>query len=105
MRLLTRARARARFWLKPCLPCIDWIVEMDRRGLVIVPALIAVIAFIFAVSLTYDLRKIAAGQSPAIILSIASGGVLLYALVSYATAIAARWRIRRDLRRISLPNF
>ena len=105
MRLLTRARARSRIWLRPFLPCIDWIVEMDRRGLFIVPALIAVMTFVFAVSLTYDLRKIAAGQSPAIILSAASGGLMLYALVSYVSAIAARWRIRRDLRRISLPNF
>jgi len=105
MRLLTRARARARIWLRPFLPCIDWIVEMDRRGLFIVPAMIAVMVFIFAVSLTYDLRKIEAGQSPAIILSAASGVLVIYALVSFVTAAAARWRIRRDLRRISLPDF
>jgi tetratricopeptide (TPR) repeat protein len=105
MRLLTRARARARPWLKPFLPCIDWIVEMDRRGLVLVPVLIAVICFVFAVSLSYDLQKIEAGRDPAIILSVASGGLLLYALVCYLTAAAARFRIRRDLRRISLPDF
>lgn len=105
MRLLMRARVRSRVWLRPFLPGIDWIVEMDRRGLVVVPVLIALPAFVFAVSLTYDLQKIEAGRDPAIILSVASGGLLLYALVSYITAIAARWRIRRDLRRISLPNF
>lgn len=105
MRLLTRARARAQFWLRPFLPGIDWIVEMDRRGLVVVPVLMTVVAFVFAVSLSYDLRKIAEGQSPVIALSVAAGGVLVYALVSYVTAFSARLRIRRDLRRISLPDF
>lgn len=105
MRLLTRARARAKFWLRPFLPGIDWIVEMDRRGLVVVPVLMTVVAFVFAVSLGYDLRKMSEGLSPVIVLSVAAGGVLVYALVSYITALAARLRIRRDLRRISLPDF
>lgn len=105
MRLLTRARARSRFWLRPFLPGIDWIVEMDRRGLIVVPALTLLIGFVFAVSLTYDLDKLASGQSPVIALSAASGLALLYALVSYVTAFTARLRIRRDLRRISLPDF
>ncbi|MEQ1779788.1 MAG: tetratricopeptide repeat protein [Hyphomonadaceae bacterium] len=105
MRLLTRARARTRSWLKPFLPLIDWIVEMDRRGLVIVPALMCVIGFVFVFSLAFDLERIEAGVAPAIILSAASGGALVYALVSYFTAVFARFQIRRDLRRISLPKF
>lgn len=105
MRILTRARARARPWLKPFLPLVDWIVEMDRRGLVIVPLLMCVIAFVFVVSLAYDLTRIEAGVAPAIILSAASGLALLFALISYFMAISARFRIRRDLRRISLPRF
>lgn len=105
MRLLTRARARSQGWLKLFLPCIDWIVEMDRRGLVIVPVLMTVLGFVFAVSLAFDLARIEAGVAPAIILSAASGGALFYALISYLTAVSSRYRIRRDLRRISLPNF
>lgn len=105
MRLLTRARVRSNTLLRPFLPMIDWIVEMDRRGLVVVPLLMAVLGFIFAVSLVYDLRMMELGQSPAIILSAAAGVALLFATVSYWTAIAARLRIRRDLRKISLPNF
>lgn len=105
MRLLTRARARSNRLLRPLSPGIDWIVEMDRNGLVIVPALIGVVGLVFAVSLGYDLARIERGQSPAIILSAASGVALVIAIVSYGTAVAARLRIRRDLRRISLPKF
>ena len=105
MRILTRARARARPWLRPFLPLVDWIVEMDRRGLVVVPVLICVIGCVFAVSLAFDLQRIEAGVAPAIIVSAASGLALLYTLVSYATAIRARLQIRRDLKRISLPKF
>ncbi len=105
MRILTRARARARPWLKPFLPLVDWIVEMDRRGLMIVPVLMFVIACVFAVSLTFDLHRVEAGVAPAIIISAASGLAFLYTLVSYVTAVLARFQIRRDLRRISLPKF
>ena len=105
MRLLTRARARSRVWLRPFVPGIDWIVEMDRRGLVVMPVLMAAIGIVFAISLNYDLQKIASGRSPAIIISAASGGALLYASVSYIAAVLARLHIRRDLRRISLPDF
>jgi tetratricopeptide (TPR) repeat protein len=105
MRLLTRARSRARPWLRPFLPLVDWIVEMDRRGLIVVPVLLCVIGFVFAVSLAFDLQRIEAGVAPAIVLSAASGGALIYALVSYFTAVLARLRIRRDLRRIALPKF
>ena len=105
LRLLTRARARSNPWLRPFLPMIDWIVEMDRRGLVVVPAIMAVLAFVLAVSVTYDMKRMDAGQAPAIILSLAAGVALLIAAVSYVTAIAARWRIRRDLRKLSLPRF
>lgn len=105
MRLLVRARARSRGWLKPFLPMVDWIVEMDRRGLVVVPLLLCVLGFVFVVSLAFDLQRIEAGVAPAIILSAASGFALVYALVSYFTATFARLQIRRDLRRISLPKF
>jgi len=105
MRQLTRARARSRVWLRPFVPGIDWIVEMDRRGLVVIPVLMAAIGIVFAISLNYDLQKIATGRSPAIIISAASGSALLYAMVSYIAAVLARLRIRRDLRRISLPDF
>jgi tetratricopeptide (TPR) repeat protein len=105
MRLLTRARARSNRLLRPFASGIDWIVEMDRNGLVIVPVLIGVVGLVFAVSLGYDLGRIEAGQSPAVILSAASGAALMIAVVSYCTAVAARLRIRRDLRRISLPKF
>ena len=91
--------------LRPFLPLIDWIVEMDRRGLVIVPLLILVLGFVFAVSLIYDLRMIETGRSPVIILSVASGVALVFAVVSFVTAVSARLRIRRDLGKISLPDF
>lgn len=105
MRLLVRARARSRFWLRPFLPLVDWIVEMDRRGLFVVPLLMCVLGFVFVISLAFDLDRIEAGVAPAIILSAASGVAIVATLVSYFTAIFARMQIRRDLRRISLPKF
>jgi len=106
MRLLTRARARQNPLLKMFLPGVDWIVEMDRRGLVVVPLLTTVLAAAFSVSLLYDLARIEAGRAPALVLTVGLGGVLLYALVSYVTAVSARMRIRHDLRKISLlPRF
>ena len=105
MRILTRARARARPWLRPFLPLVDWIVEMDRRGLFVVPVLMCVLGFVFVISLAFDLQRIEAGVAPAVILSAASGVALICALVSYFTAVFARLQIRRDLRRISLPKF
>jgi predicted Zn-dependent protease len=106
LRLLTRARARQNPLLKIFLPGVDWIVEMDRRGLVVVPLLTTVLAGAFSVSLLYDLARIEAGRTPAIVLTVGLGGVLAYALVSYLTAISARLRIRNDLRKITLlPRF
>ena len=106
LRLLTRARARQNPLLRMFLPGVDWIVEMDRRGLVIVPLLMIPLAGSSLVSLIYDLARIEAGRPPALVLSVGLGGVLLYALVSYLTAITARMRIRHDLRKISLlPRF
>lgn len=104
-RLLTRARARSNPLLKPFLPGIDWIVEMDRGGLFVIPLVMLVPFFVFVVSLIYDLDRIAEGKSPAIILSLAAGAALVFGLVSYFTAITTRWRIRRDLRKLSLPDF
>jgi tetratricopeptide (TPR) repeat protein len=105
MRLLTRARARSNRSLAPFIPGIDWIVEMDRRGLVIVPLLMTVVGLMAWVSVSYDLDRMSAGLSPVIVVSVGLCGLFLYALVSYLTAISARARIRRDLKRISLPNF
>lgn len=105
MRLLVRARARSRFWMRPFLPLVDWTVEMDRSGLVVVPLLACVLGFVFVVSLAFDLQRIEAGVAPAIILSAAAGLALIAILVSYFSAIFARLQIRRDLRRISLPGF
>ena len=78
---------------------------MDRRGLVIVPLLIAVVGAIWAVSVIYDLARIEAGQSPAILFSVGLGVVFIYGGVSYATAIRARSQIHRDLKRVALPDF
>lgn len=105
MRLLTRARARQHGLLRPFLSGVDWIVEMDRRGLVIVPLLIGVVAVLWALSVTYDLARVEAGRSPAILFSVGLGVVFIYAAVSYLTAVHARMQIRRDLKRVALPNF
>lgn len=103
--LLTRARARKKRWLRPFLKGVDWIVEMNRTGLVIVPVLMLALGFILKISIDYDLERIAYGRAPVIVLSVIVALALVYALVSYWTALSARWRIRRDLRRLSLPNF
>ncbi len=105
MRLLVRARARRSKLMRPFLPVLDWILEMDRSGLIVVPLLMMAAAAILAFSVGYDLARIDAGQTPAIILSLSLALGLAYALVCYITAVLARWRIRRDLRRVSLPNF
>ena len=57
---------------------IDWIVEMDRRGLMIVPVLMVVMACVFAVSLNSSSAR-SRRESPAIIISIAAAVSLLYA--------------------------
>jgi len=106
MRLLTRARARSNPLMRPFLPGVDWIVEMDRIGLVVVPVLMLVLGAAFGVSTLYDLARIDAGLPPAIVLSVGLGAALIYAAVSYVTAFSARLRIRSDLRKITLlPNF
>jgi hypothetical protein len=91
--------------LWPFLPGIDWIMEMDRTGLVVVPILMLVIAAALAVSVQYDLSRIALERAPVIVVSVALTLALAYALTCYVTAVFSRWRIRRDLRRVSLPNF
>jgi tetratricopeptide (TPR) repeat protein len=105
MRLLVRAGARSSPLLRPFQQGIDWIVEMNRSGLVVMPLLMAVIGFALWVSVNYDLDRLAYGMTPLIIVSVGLAGLLLYALVCYLTAIGARWRIRRDLRKIALPDF
>ncbi len=105
MRLMTRARARKHGALRPFLSGVDWIVEMDRRGLVIVPVLIGVIGVMWALAVIYDLARMEAGRSPAILFSVGLGVAFIYAAVSYGTAVHARMQIRRDLKRVALPNF
>ena len=105
MRLLVRARARSRVWLRPFLPLVDWIVEMDRRGLVTVLLPMCMIGLVLFLSLTYDVARVAAGVRPLLVVSAGAILALLYALVSYFISLAARFQIRRDLRRISLPKF
>lgn len=105
MRLLVRARTRRSKVIKPFLPVLDWIIEMDRSGLIVVPLLMLAAGVMLAVSVGYDLARIDAGQTPAIVLSAALALGLAYSLTCYVTAVMARWRIRRDLRRVSLPNF
>ncbi|HOY76948.1 MAG TPA: hypothetical protein PLN33_04020 [Hyphomonadaceae bacterium] len=105
MRLMTRARARKHALLRPFLSGVDWIVEMDRRGLVLVPLLTSVIGVLWVLAVSYDLARIEAGRSPAILFSVGLGVAFVYAAVSYGTAVHARMQIRRDLRRVALPDF
>lgn len=105
MRLMTRARARKHVLLRPFLSGVDWFVEMDRRGLVLAPLLTGVIGVMWAVALLYDLARIEAGRSPAILFSVGLGVAFIYAAVSYVTAVHARMQIRRDLKRVALPDF
>ena len=105
MRLMVRARAHKHGFLRPFLSGVDWIVEMDRRGLVIVPLLIAVVGIMWTVAVRYDLARMEAGRSPAVLFSIGLGAAFIYGAVSYVTAIHARAQIRRDLKRVALPDF
>lgn len=105
LRLIARARARRIAWLKPFLPGIDWIVEMDRGGLIAFPFALAPVAACFVVSLLNDFRRAEAGLPSATIVTIVLLSLLLYGTVSYAVAAATRLRIRRDLKRIALPDF
>lgn len=105
MRLLVRAKARRNVLLKPFLPCVDWIVEMDRAGLVAIPLLGVPVGIALALSVLYDLGQAAKGEPPAVIFSVALGVVMLIGGVSYAVAMAARMGIRRDLKTVALPRF
>ena len=105
LRLLTRARARRHALLRPFLTGVDWIVEMDRRGLVIVPLLTGLIGLLWALALTYDVARVQTGRSPAVLFSVGLGVAFIYAAVSFLTAVHARMQIRRDLKRVALPNF
>lgn len=105
MRLLTRARARQHVLLRPFLAGVDWVVEMDRRGLVVVPLLTGVIGLMWVVAVTYDLARIQTGRSPAVLFSVGLGVVFIYGAVSFLTAVHARMQIRRGLKRVALPHF
>lgn len=104
-RLLTRARARFTDWLKPFVPGIDWLVEMNRVGAALLALTLIPLSVIFLAALIQDIARINAGMTPALVISLGSFGLLVYAGVCYATAFHARLRIRRDLKRIALPNF
>jgi tetratricopeptide (TPR) repeat protein len=105
-RLLTRARARQYGCLKPFLAGVDWMVEMDRRGLLMLPLLMVAVFGVLAMSVTYDASRIQAGRTPVLAISIVLSAIVIYAVVAYLAAILARIRIWRDLREISLsPKF
>lgn len=105
LRLLTRARARGQVLLRPFLPGVDWIVEMDRRGLLILLPLMGILGLAALVSVLYDLGRLDAGEAPAVLFSVGLSGLFVYAIACYGISIAARMRIRRDVRRIELPDF
>lgn len=105
MRLLVRARARSNRMMSPFMPGVDWIIEMNRTGLVVVLPLMLVLGLSAWVSINYDLDRMASGMTPLFVVSIGLAGLFLYAVVCYLTAVGARARIRRDLRKIALPNF
>jgi tetratricopeptide (TPR) repeat protein len=105
MRVMIRARARRNVLLRPFLTGVDWMVEMDRRGLVILPLLTVVLAGMFAIALSRDIGRANAGEAPAVVVALPLGLALFYVLVSYLTAIFMRAQIRRDLRRVALPDF
>jgi predicted Zn-dependent protease len=103
-RLLTRARARRSSWLTPFLPGIDWLVDMDRRGLVLLALCMAPLLVIALVAGARDVALIQAGRAPVLVLTLAALGLLGYGAVCYVYALLARVRIRDDLKRIALPQ-
>lgn len=105
MRLMARAKARGNVLLRPLLPLVDWILEMDVNGLAAMPALAAIIAAVLALSVSYDASRLAAHQAPVLFVSIALGALLLLGGAAYAAALSARLGIRRDLRKVALPKF
>lgn len=105
MRVMIRARARRNILLRPFLAGVDWMVEMDRRGMAIVLLIMLVLGALLTFSVSFDLAKIAAGASPALIISAGLAVAFVFTLVSYLTAVIVRMQIRRDLRRVALPNF
>ena len=105
LRLLARVLSRRRGLTRALSPGVDWMVEMDRGGLVALLALMAALGAVFSYALSFDLARIAQGESPALLVSAATGAALLYALACYIAALRVRLRIRRDLKRIALPDF
>ncbi|MGE0740907.1 MAG: tetratricopeptide repeat protein [Hyphomonadaceae bacterium] len=105
MRLLSRARARRSAWMRPFLPGVDWIVEMDRGGIVAFPLMLGVLALCFVLSALNDMRRAEAGLQSAAAVTVVLGAPLLYGAICYAIAASTRLRIRADLKRIALPRF
>jgi tetratricopeptide (TPR) repeat protein len=103
-RLLTRARARRSNWLRPFLAGIDWLVDMDRRGLVLLALCMTPLLVIALAAGARDVALIQAGRAPALVLTLAALGLLGYGAVCYVYALSARVRIRADLKRIALPQ-
>lgn len=105
LRLLSRAHARRDTWLKPFLPGVDWMVEMDRPGLFIVGGVLGVLSLLLLYNAFRDIARALLGLPPVIVISVALLAAVVYGGICYATAIGARMRIRRDLKRIALPKF
>jgi predicted Zn-dependent protease len=104
MKLLARVKAR-RSWLKPLHPFIDWIIEMDRGGLIGVPLILAALSWALFVAVKYDMAQSAAGRPPVVVFCLGLGVMLVVGAVSYGAALSARLGIARDLRRVALPRF
>ena len=105
MKLLARAKARRQAWLRPFLPLVDWIIEMDRAGLVGLPVLLAGQAWALWLAIGYDLAQVHAGKPVLVIFSASLGIVFLASAIAYAVALAERLGIARDLRQVALPRF
>ena len=105
LRLIARAQARRNPLLKPFLSGVDWIIEMDRQGLLLMPFAIAPVGLALWGAIDADTQRIARGLEPAIVISLVIGAAFAYLCIVYAAAAFTRWRIRRDLKRIALPNF
>lgn len=105
LRLLSRAHARRDKWMKPFLPGVDWMIETDRRGLFIIGAALVFLSLLLLYSALRDVIEVLIGRPPVVVISLGLLAAVIYGSVCYFTAISARMRIRRDLKRIALPKF
>ena len=102
-RFIARASARANPWLRPFLPGLDWLLEMDRFGLGAFPLLLAALGAALSWSLQHNLA--AGGLSSPVVVTAVLALLFAYALICYGAALFSRWRIGQDMKRLSLPRF